>query len=279
MSTAKLSCVLAMGLSLSASAYKHKFRMKVCGGDGRGGEFTIFCAPWKKKASNGGCHHLNKDWKKGDTWTKTWTSELDLYGSDYSQEENRLQDMTLIGGGDDICVDYIRVGTQQDDGKYKLRWATNERFWISGYGGKCYGQDTGRGGYPCYQYAHFGACGIKLLRDDGSDVVDPLECAPSCEATCNDGSTFARPADCDDSCPTGYNQFGFSRLLASLQGRRIHDLRDFVMEGNDTVDCMDNHDCPTGQSCDCSEDDQEDNFLSAIPGGPENRRTGMCMCA
>lgn len=55
------------------------------------------------------------------------------------------------GGDDDICIDYIRVGTQQSNGKYLLRWATSERFWLSGYRGNCWGEDTGRGGYPCYQ--------------------------------------------------------------------------------------------------------------------------------
>lgn len=57
--------LLALALMGLASAYKHKFRMRTCGGDGRGGEFSMFCSPWKGRASNGGCYHENKDWKPG----------------------------------------------------------------------------------------------------------------------------------------------------------------------------------------------------------------------
>lgn len=35
--------------------------------------------------------------KKGSTWTKTWTSDMDLYGAAFSSSESRLQDMSLFG--------------------------------------------------------------------------------------------------------------------------------------------------------------------------------------
>ena len=61
MMTCRIFAFAALAAFLPASAYKHKFRMKICGGSGRGGEFGFFCSPWQSKASNGGCHWQYKD--------------------------------------------------------------------------------------------------------------------------------------------------------------------------------------------------------------------------
>lgn len=50
-----------------------------------------------------------------------------------------------------------------------------------------------------WQSAIFGACGVKLLRDKGADEVKGIQCAPSCEASCNDGEGWPKPDDCSET--------------------------------------------------------------------------------
>ena len=40
---------------------------------------------------------------------------------------------------------------------------------------------------------------MKLLRDKGADEVKGIQCAPSCEASCNDGEGWPKPDDCSET--------------------------------------------------------------------------------
>ena len=82
---------------------------------------------------------------------------------------------------------------------------------------------------------------------------------------------------CTTACPEGLNQFEYTstRLLRALNLVDDDEMDIFAADSNSTVECLDNEDCAVGQSCSCSEE-ENDGFLPVAKGHVKG--DAMCMC-
>ncbi|CAB9505513.1 expressed unknown protein [Seminavis robusta] len=209
-----------------SALFKHKVRIVACVEKLASGNVRMWDEPWQ------GTPESDEAWDtyyggsveslgRGKVWSKTWTSELDLFDNSTEAHPNAFlfQDLVLGGEDDEVCISDIRAETQQSDGKYKVRWRLMEDFWLAGYGSNYY-QKSRINKSPCYTELQVGGCAVTFARDNDDGVDHFMKHV----ATCKDG----RPPASDDEEGINVRElFPRRRLGAPLLQQAGHATHEF----------------------------------------------------